>query len=169
MEKLYIDRTSVNSCTTVWVKDAETINAGTTIFPQPVSRRDARYEEFREKYDVHFIFSDDIPTVDFYAVPQLDLFAKDSSGGYFATIGQITWFEMDAPICYIDVERNCYEIAPNGAIFMEQLDTWKEHMIPRKDIVLYRNLEEAKKEISFVDFGVFSCGCHEEEIENEVE
>ena len=42
---VYIDRVKEKGAFSVWVKDAEVINAGTTMVPMPVKHKNERYEE----------------------------------------------------------------------------------------------------------------------------
>ena len=71
MRKIYIDRNSVPGPTSVWIKDAEVLWAGTVISSMPETYKDERYKKIALEYDVHFIFDDKIPVVNFYAVPML--------------------------------------------------------------------------------------------------
>ena len=80
-QKLYLDETGLTECLGIMVKGHEVIPAGTTLYAMPVSQKSEGYARFEELYDIHFFFADEAPAVDFYAVPRLDLFARDSRGG----------------------------------------------------------------------------------------
>ena len=81
MRKVYIDRIKFNGCIAVLVPDAEVISAGTTVYPMDVEYKNEEYQKYADRYDIHFIFYDDVPNPDFYSVPQVDIFARDSEGG----------------------------------------------------------------------------------------
>ena len=162
MKKLYLDRTEDSGCTGVFVKDAEIIPAGTTIYLMPVSDKNSEYQRYADEYDIHFIFDDDVPCVHFYTVPHIDIMALDSSGGYIGTLGQCCDLESDAPICYIDRERKCYLIAENGADFTEHVSDWKTRMKPYSDVVFYQSLEDAQRVLEFIDIkSLLSFGGHD--------
>ena len=114
MRKMYLDETETHECTSLFMRDVEIIHAGTTVYSMPVKEKNSEYEKFGNEYDIHFIFDDDIPHIDFYTIPQVDIMATDSLGGFIGTVGQISDLESDAPICYIDKERNCYLVAENA-------------------------------------------------------
>lgn len=151
MKKLYLDRTEDNGCTGVFVKDTEIIPAGTTIYSMPVTDKNSEYQRYADEYDIHFIFDDDIPCIDFYTVPHIDIMAVDSEGGYIGMLGQCCDLESDAPVCYIDREKNCYLIAADGADFMKHVADWKNRLEPYGDVVFYRSGEDARHELEFVD------------------
>ena len=151
MKKLYLDVTEMKTCTSVSVKDAEVIRAGTTIYSMPVKDKSDEYQRFAQEYDIHFIFDDNIPQIGFYTVPQVDIMATDSDGGYIGTIGQQCDLESDAPICYIDSNRNCYLIAENGKEFLENAAVWKNCLKAYESIVFYNSKADAEKELEFVN------------------
>jgi hypothetical protein len=109
------------------VKDAEVIPVGTTIYS--MSNKNSKYKRFANEYDIHFIFDDNIPEVDFYTIPMMDIFATDDCGGYTGSLGHVTDLEKNIPICYIDKNRNCYLIADNGKDFLENAQNWKSIMM----------------------------------------
>lgn len=151
VKKMYMDVTKENSCSSVWIKDAEIIRAGTTIYAMSVKDKHEEYERFTREYDIRFIFSDAIPTVSFYTIPQVDIFATDSNGGYFGTIGAVTDMESEALICYIDKEMRCYFVAENGKEFLRKADAWKEKLQSCDKVRIYESYEEARKENDFID------------------
>ena len=151
MKKIYLDRTEDNGCTSVFVRDAEIIPAGTTVYSMPVSDKNSEYQRYADEYDIHFIFDDDVLCIDFYTVPHIDIMAVDSDGGCIGTVGQCCDLESDAPICYIDREKKCYLVAENGADFIEHVSDWKTRMKPYRDVVLYQSLEDAQRVLEFID------------------
>ena len=73
MKRLFLDVTSSNydgadGAICVIRKDAEIIQAGTTISSMPTELMDEEYQKFIDCYDIHFIFDNMALNVDFYAV-----------------------------------------------------------------------------------------------------
>lgn len=150
MKKLYMDMTKPgNEVVGVFVQGAELVPAGTTIYSMPVTEKNEEYRRFAEEYDIHFIFDDNIPQVDFYAVPWIDIMAVDSRGGMIGTLGRCSDLESDAAICYIDKDRKCYRVAENGKEFLEHVRGWRERMERCEDVVIYACGEEAERELEF--------------------
>ena len=150
MRKVYLDTTQADMCISVYVNDAEVVLAGASVNAMSVKHKNSEYQKFAEKYDVHFIFADDVPKVDFYTVPMVDIFAVDSAGGYVGSVGQLTDLEADIPVCYIDKEKKCYLIAVNGKEFLENVYQWKKNLVPYSEIEFLKSLEEAKEKFEFV-------------------
>ena len=151
MRKVYLDTTQADMCISVYLHDAEVVLAGASVNAMSVKHKDSEYQKFAEKYDVHFIFADDVPKVDFYTVPMVDIFAVDSAGGYVGSVGQLTDLEADIPVCYIDAEKRCYLIATNGNDFLSKVGNWKADLMPYNDIEFFDSLEMAKKKFEFLD------------------
>ena len=150
MKKVYLDVTELKECTSVWMKDVEIIRAGTTIYSMPIRHRNAEYQRYADEYDIHFIFDDNIPVIDFYTIPQIDILATDSNGGYIGTIGQMSDLESNAPIGYIDKDRRCYLISKTGKEFMERVSSWKDALEPYDEIKFYSSKADAMKENEFL-------------------
>ena len=151
MRKVYLDTTQADMCISVYLHDAEVVLAGASVNAMSVKHKNSEYQKFAEKYDVHFIFADDVPKVDFYTVPMVDIFAVDSAGGYVGSVGQLTDLEADIPVCYIDAEKRCYLIATNGNDFLSKVGNWKADLMPYNDIEFFDSLEMAKKKFEFLD------------------
>ena len=98
MKKVYFDETEAHECMSLFIKDVEIIHAGTTVYSMPATHKNSEYKKFADEYDIHFIFDDDIPQINFYTIPQIDIMATDSQGGFIGTIGQMTDLESDAQI-----------------------------------------------------------------------
>ena len=113
MRKIYIDRNSVPGPTSIWIKDTEVICAGVVISSMSIKHKNEDYKKIALEHDVHFIFDDKIPIVDFYTVPLVDIFAMDSTGGYICSIGEAAYFGSNATICYISQQKECFFIAKN--------------------------------------------------------
>lgn len=125
--------------------------AGATVNAMSVKHKNNEYQKFAEEYDIHFIFVDNVPKVDFYTVPMVDIFAVDSAGGYIGSVGQPTDLEADIPICYIDIEKRCYLIAGNGKELLNKVHQWKEQLTPYTNIEFFESFEMAKEKHEFLD------------------
>lgn len=150
MRKLYLDRTENKACVSVFIRDAEVIPAGSTVYSMCVKDKNAEYQKYADEYDVRFIFDDDVPEIDFYTVPWIDLFARDSKGGFWGTLGTMTAFNENAPICYIDSEHRCFRAAESGHDFLKGLRENKIELKREDRVVFYKSLEDAEKELEFV-------------------
>lgn len=117
MRKVYLDISEINCAVGVIIPDAVVIPAGTTITYMPIEDKNEEYDKYADEYDIHFIFEDDIPNLPFFTVPQVDILARDSEGGFVATIGQTSDLESHAPICYINSNQESFLIANNGEEF----------------------------------------------------
>ena len=155
MRKVYLDKTQMNTCTSVFMKDAEVILAGTTVNVMSVKHKNDEYKRFAEEYDIHFIFEDNVPVIDFYTIPMIEVFATDSMGGYIGSLGQKTDLEADIPICYISADKKCYLAAANGKMWLENAGWWKQELTPLKEIEFLGSLEEAMERYEFVDMTKF--------------
>jgi hypothetical protein len=151
MRKIYFDTTEVNGCISAFSTEAEVIPAGTTIYSMSIKDKNEEYQRYANDYDIHFIFDDDIPVLSFYTVPQVDILARDSEGGFIGTVSQRADLESDAPICYVNNHQQCFLIAKNGKEFLEIVDSWKQHLEPYSDIVFYSSKSEAEKELEFIE------------------
>lgn len=124
---------------------------GATVNAMSVKHKNNEYQKFAEEYDIHFIFVDNVPKVDFYTVPMVDIFAVDSAGGYIGSVGQPTDLEADIPICYIDIEKRCYLIAGNGKELLNKVHQWKEQLTPYTNIDFFESFEMAQEKHEFLD------------------
>lgn len=93
MRKVYFDRTVNTGCTSVWVKDAEVVPAGATLYVMSAKEDGPEYRRFEKEYDIHFFFEGkNVPDMDspgginFYTIPQVDIFAADGRGGVFSVL-----------------------------------------------------------------------------------
>jgi len=149
MRKVYFDN-SANECISVYMKDAKVMPAGVSVYVMPVSAKHKEYEKYAKEFDIHFIFKDCVPETDFYCVPLVDIFAVDSSGGFFGTIGCVSDFESEANICYIDKEKNCYIVAESGKEFLKKPAVWKKQMRIYDEVKIYASKTEAEREHEFI-------------------
>lgn len=151
MRKVYLDTTKANMCISVYVNDAEVVLAGTPVNSMSVKHKNSEYQRFAEEYDIHFVFEDNVPKIDFYTVPMVEIFAVDSVGGYIGSVGQSTDLQEDIPICYIDVDKRFYLIAENGKEFLKNVHEWKKHLTPNNDIEFFESLKKAQEKYDFLD------------------
>jgi len=151
MKKVYLDTTKFNNCPGVLVKEADVVWAGASVNAMSINLKNNEYDRFAREYDIHFVFKDNIPLIDFYTVPMVEIFAVDSLGGYFVSVGGSTDFQKKIPICYIDVNKNSYLIAENGKSFLNKVHEWKNNLIPYKEIEFFNSLKEAQEKYDFLD------------------
>ena len=62
--KKYIDVEEWD-CTSVFIKDVDIVAAGNTVYSMQIKDKNDEYQKIAKKYDVHFIFDDNIPQIDF--------------------------------------------------------------------------------------------------------
>jgi len=154
MKKIYLDRLEIRGGIGIYAADAELIPAGTTLYSMSVKHKNAEYKKYADTYDLKFIFDDDIPKIGFYTVPHVDIFAQDSLGGLFGTIGQITDIESDCPICYIDKNKNCFFVADSLKAFLDLLaseEDWKTHKTANHDVTFYQSKADAARSLDFLE------------------
>lgn len=151
MKKLYIDKTENTGCFSVFVKDTEVNWAGATVYSMSIKHKNPEYQRYADEYDIHFIFDDNIPSLDFYTIPLIDIFAVDSDEGYLGSLGKGIALESNIPICYIDKNHNCFLIANNGKEFLNNIASWKTHMTPYKDVEFFTSKEKAMEKYEFID------------------
>ncbi|SHO53125.1 hypothetical protein [Anaerocolumna xylanovorans] len=93
-----------------------------------------------------------------------DIFAKDSLGGLFGTIGQTTGMDDAAPICYINEKKECFLIANSLRIFLRMVTSeceWRTNMIPSHGIVFYKSKTDAEHSLEFLEIcqGIENSDC----------
>jgi hypothetical protein len=151
MRKIYLDRTAFSGAIVVNLEDTEIISAGTTINSMGVHHRNEEYQTYANEYDIQFIFDDDIPHLEFFTVPHVDIAAKDSKGGFVGIVYQQCDSESDAPICYINRDLECFIVSENVEDFLSNIGTWQDNMKPYDKITVYRSKAEAETELEFID------------------
>ena len=156
MKKVYIDKSSVPGPASIWIKDAKVIWAGAVISSMSIKHKNEDYKKVALEHDVHFIFDDEIPVVDFYTVPLVDIFAMDSTGGYIGSIGEAAYFGSNATICYISPQKECFFIAKNFSEFINHLNIWNEHMVPYNELEFFCSKEDADNKYEFLDMSEFT-------------
>ena len=153
--KKYVDKNTLSGATSIWMKDAEIVWTGVVIDSMGVKCKNDTYKSFANKYDIHFIFDDKKPAVDYYTVPMVGVFAIDSDGGYIASVGELTFLGSKAPICYISRNKECFLIADNFSNLINSPKDWKEHIKPYDGIKIFSSMEEAKNKYEFLDVSEF--------------
>lgn len=157
MQKYYYDLSGSAGCIGIFARDTEVIPAGVTVYAMSSRDKNAEYQRYADEYDIHFIFEDHVPAINFYTVPQADIFAVDSSGGLFATIGATTDLDSDAPICYI-TNGVCSRIATNLRDLLQLLASgrsWKSATTSYNSITFYKSVDEARQALDFIDLPHF--------------
>jgi len=133
------------------LKNMKPVPAGTSIFSMPATEKNSKWKSFADKYDIHFIFDEAIPEIDFYAVPQFHIMATDSNGGLIGIIGGKDSFNTHLPIGYVSPCRECFLVSSSGISFLENINQWKQLLKPYNALMLFNSKEMAKKEKSFLD------------------
>lgn len=131
-------------------EDYEVVTAGTTIYSMDVALK-KEYQIYADTYDIYFIFDDNIPEIDFYTTPQVDIIAIDSVGGFIGAVGESFILESDAPICYINKGLECFLIAENGREFIQNIESWRKRLKPYNKITFYPSKVDAEKELIFIE------------------
>ncbi|MHA6252600.1 hypothetical protein [Oceanobacillus sp. CAU 1775] len=152
MRKVHLDRTAFSGAVVVDLEETEIIPAGATINSLGVhDRKNEQYQIYANDYDIQVIFDDDIPHIEFYTVPHVDIMAKDSRGGFIGIVYQAYDSERVAPICYINMDLECFIISENVKDFLSNMGSWQDNMKPFDKIKFYRSKAEAETELEFID------------------
>jgi hypothetical protein len=151
MRKIYQDRTVFSGAIGVNLEDTVIISAGTTIYSMGVHDRKEEYQRYANDYDIQFIFDDEIPHLEFFTVPHVEIMAKDSKGGFIGIVYQQCDSESDESICYINRDLECFIISENVEDFLSNIGTWQDGMKPYDKITVYRSKAEAETELEFID------------------
>lgn len=157
MEKIYFNNPCGDGPTAVFITSKEKCNkpvklleAGTRVYSMSESENNDEYEKLK-KCDIHFIFTNNISAPDFYSVPLSYIFATDSFGGFYVTVGEVPDFEESTPVCYISKDKVVYYLADSIKEFLANPNEYRNRKYPTDILKLYKSLDEAKKENTFVD------------------
>ena len=156
--KSYIDMQTQRGCVVIFSTDEagnpkEIMQAGTTVCSMPSKYKD-KYLKLEQNNKVFFIFDDCVPEINFYAVPRIDIFARDNQEGYFGTVGGTSDIDdLEAPICYIDKNKNIFKAANCMKEFIAFSGNRREHEKKElmSEVTLFSSVEEAKDKIDFID------------------
>ena len=153
MRKVYLDSTELQltGIGSVGIQDTEIIFAGAIIISMSNNDKNHEYERYSEDCDIHFIFEDCVPNLEFYTVPLVDIFAIDSEGGFLVSLGQQFDLESDAPICYINKDLECFIVSENVREFLGHIETWKSNLKSYDKVTFYNSKIEAEKELEFIN------------------
>lgn len=94
-----------------------------------------------EKYNIQFIFEDNIPNISFYCVPYIEIFAFDDDGFICISNHQVYY-----------INDKCYKIADSIEQFKYNIEHYKDHLILCDDITIYSSKEEAYKELNIIEY-----------------
>lgn len=151
----YLDMTQVKGCFGVIPENGEIIvltGVSVNSMPLSVKRKEGEaYDDFAQKYGIHFIFDDCIPEIDFYTVPKIEVAATDNDGGFIASVGEPFSLQDSVPLIYISAERKAYLITEDSSEFLSIASEWKEKLTPYDGITLYKSKEDARKEYPIID------------------
>ena len=152
----YLDMTKADGCFGVIAENGEEIVfTGVSVNSMPLSVKtneaDA-YADFARQYDISFIFDDEIPEIDFYTIPRIDIAAVDGDGGYIGSVGQPFDLSNKVPLVYISKDKCCFLITEDSRLFISIASDWKARLIPFEGIKLYDNKDSAKREFEIIDF-----------------
>lgn len=151
-KKIYLDKTDPSlGCTAVYSSEAEIIPAGTTVNSMPVSDKNEEYASLDDTLDIYFIFDDNIPVIDFFTIPYIDIFAYDSKGGLLGSVNEMTDLDSMAPIVYINPDHKCYKAGQTLKHFLTKGKHWQNGMKTWKKIRFFGSAEEANQMLLFFD------------------
>ena len=152
----YVDLTKTEGCIGLLAENGETIVlTGVSVNSMPLSvkeREGELYADFAAKYGIHFIFDDDIPEIDFYSVPRLDIGARDNDGGFIASVGEPFSLRDPVPLIYISADRKCYLLTKDATEFLSIVSNWKVKLTPYDAVTLYPSKDDARKDYQIIDF-----------------
>ena len=150
-KRVYIDKGTHPGIISYFMSDYEPVWAGTTIYSMPETENNTVCQKLSAQYDVQFLFDGDIPEMSFYSVPWIEIFAKDSQGGYFAGLGGVPDLDEAGIILYIDIDRKVFKLADNLRQFVEEPDECKKHRTDFRDVAIFESREKAYEKFEFID------------------
>ena len=138
-----------------FISDGEpVIPVGVSINAMPMSVKKKEwklYRQFSLENDVHFLFEDNVPAVDFYAVPRVDIAATCSDGGFIASVGESFDLHSNIPLIYITPTLECFLITEDATQFLSFASEWKTRLTPYDGVRLYPSKEAAMAEFPIVN------------------
>ena len=127
------------------------VPAGTTfrVMSPRTREQTPQYGEVEERYGIFFFFSDrDELEAPFFAVPRLELFARDREGGWFGTSNQ-----GEEEVYYITPEGEPFRVSSSMKEFARRLlagEDWRELWEPAQELTLYPSKEAAARAVELV-------------------
>ena len=109
------------------------------------------YQQFAKDNDVLFLFEDNVPIVDFYAVPRVDIAATCSNGGLIASVGESFDLHSKIPLIYISPTQECFLITEDATQFLSIASEWKTHLTPYDGVRLYPSKAAAMADFPIVN------------------
>lgn len=149
---LYMDFSGTQGAIGFIAEGEPVIPVGVSIDAMPMSVKKKEwdlYQKFAKENDVYFLFEDDIPVIDFYAVPRVCIAATDMEGGFIASVGDAFSLHDRVPLVYIAPNLKCFLITQDSTQFLSIVPHWKEQLQPYDGVKLY-----ASKEAAMVDFPI---------------
>ena len=131
--------------------EVNVVPAGTTfrVMSPRTREQTPQYGEVEERYGIFFFFSDrDEPELPFFAVPHLELFARDREGGWFGTSNQ-----GEEEVYYITPEGEPFRVSSSMKEFARRLlagEDWRELWEPAQELTLYPSKEAAAQAVELV-------------------
>ena len=131
--------------------EVNVVPAGTTfrVMSPRTREQTPQYGEIEERYGIFFFFSDrDEPELPFFAVPHLELFARDREGGWFGTSNQ-----GEEEVYYITPEGEPFRVSSSMKEFARRLlagEDWRELWEPAQELALYPSKEAATRAVELV-------------------
>lgn len=151
----YLDLTNTEGCIGFIPENGETvICTGVSFHSMPLSvkkKEGKAYAAFARDYGISFLFDDDIPAIDFYSVPRVDIAAVDRDGGFIASVGEPFSLHHRVPLIYISKERKAYLITSDSTDFLPLAAHWKDHLQPYDGVALYASREDARTHYKIED------------------
>ena len=131
--------------------EVNVVPAGTTFRVMSARERERtpQYGEIEERYGIFFFFRDrDVLEHPFFAVPHLELFARDREGGWFGTSNQ-----GEEEVYYITPEGEPFRVSSSMKEFARRLlagEDWRELWEPAQELALYPSKEAAAQAVELV-------------------
>lgn len=152
----YIDLTKTEGCIGILPENGESIVlTGVSVCSMPLSvkQKEGRlYADFAQKYGIQFLFDDDIPSIDFYTVPRLDIAATDCKGGFIASVGDPFDLSQSVTLVYISPDKNCYLITNDSTEFLAIVHDWRSRLSPFRKVEIFDSKDQAKEKYDIIDF-----------------
>lgn len=127
------------------------VSAGTTfrVMSPRTREKTPQYGEIEERYGIFFFFSNrDEPELPFFAVPYLELFARNREGGWFGTSNC-----GEEEVYYITPEGEPFRVSSSMKEFARRLlagEDWRELWEPAQELTLYPSKEAAAQAVELV-------------------
>ena len=143
--KIYCDLTQEETCVGILPSPGtELILTGTLVHTEPEALRGFPLAvRLAEGCDVHFWFGQ-VPEAPFYTVPQTEVFARDSRGGYFAAADHPA-LDWSGPLYYIDGGLVCHRLTPAGKNLAGAGESWRQTMVISGEVQVFPDRAAAEQ------------------------